>query len=189
MFCRKCNTDKPLEEMLKSGKLKNGEQRYRFCCKDCNREIGNARFRKYRENLTDAQKEREILKKKEWYIKNRERIDLQNKIYLLENIEISTLKRLRARAKKEKIEFNLTIEDIIIPDICPLLEIPIKVNYKASRFNSISCDRLDPSKGYIKGNIRFISQLANQMKNQATPEQLRTFCKNIENYLKDYDIV
>ena len=43
--------------------------------------------------------------------------------------------------------------------------------------NSPSLDRIDSTKGYIKGNVMMMSILANRMKNNATPEQLVKFSK------------
>ena len=49
-----------------------------------------------------------------------------------------------------------------------------------SPFNA-SLDRIDSSKGYIKGNVRFISVMANYAKNIFTDEQLIEFCKAVAN--------
>jgi hypothetical protein len=94
------------------------------------------------------------------------------------------LTRTKARASKKELEFNLTQDDITIPSICPILEIPIFVGNKKDYRNSPTIDRLDNSKGYTKENCRVISMLANTMKNSASKEEIEAFCRNIFNYLK-----
>ena len=42
-----------------------------------------------------------------------------------------------------------------------------------------SLDRIDSSKGYIKGNIQFVSQCINYCKNTMSHEQMLEVCKNI----------
>ena len=39
-----------------------------------------------------------------------------------------------------------------------------------------SLDRIDTSKGYVKGNIQFVSLMAQYAKNEFTDEQVRSFC-------------
>lgn len=81
--------------------------------------------------------------------------------------------RVKSRAKRRGILFDLSIEDIIIPSHCPVLGIPIKavtpVGEDGRRYkdDSPSVDRIDPVKGYVKGNIRVISQRANLLKSNA----------------------
>ncbi len=88
-------------------------------------------------------------------------------------------KRLKERAKKQKLEVELTSDDITVSQYCPILGIELQVNkgLVGGRSNSPSIDRKDSSKGYTKDNVWVISQLANQMKSNATPEQLVVFAK------------
>ena len=79
--------------------------------------------------------------------------------------------RAKYRAKQKGREFTITKEDIVIPDICPLLGTPIQ---------SPSLDRIDSSKGYIKGNVWVISNRANTLKNDATLTELKTLVENLE---------
>lgn len=78
--------------------------------------------------------------------------------------------RLKAKCKKKNIIFTITIDDIKIPSKCPVLGIDI-ILFSGSD-NSPSVDRLVPELGYIKGNINIISNKANRIKNNSTPEEL-----------------
>ena len=82
------------------------------------------------------------------------------------------------RAKQEGIPFNITPQDIIIPDVCPLLKIPLVHQKNRMAGNSPSLDKIVPSLGYVKGNIQVISQKANIMKNSATFEEAALLVKN-----------
>ena len=42
---------------------------------------------------------------------------------------------------------------------------------------SPTLDRIDPSKGYIKGNVEFVSSLANKMMSNASGKDLVRFSK------------
>ena len=45
------------------------------------------------------------------------------------------------------------------------------------RFNSPALDRIDNTKGYIRGNVWVISHRANQMKVDANIEELKLFAE------------
>lgn len=95
--------------------------------------------------------------------------------------------RAKQRAEKHNYEFNIDETDIIIPKVCPLLEVPIVMGSKGDYEYTPSLDRIDNSKGYIKGNIWVISKKANSMKNSASKEELSRFVKNILRYSLNND--
>lgn len=114
----------------------------------------------------------------------RERLKAHSKKQRLNFKERIMLGQARIRARKKDMGFNITVEDIVIPKICPILEIPIITTNTKRLWNSASLDRVDNSKGYIKGNVRVISYLANHLKGIASFKELETFSKNILPYLK-----
>jgi hypothetical protein len=102
----------------------------------------------------------------------------KNRIRRREVVMLSDAKR---RAKSKGWDFDITIEDIVIPDICPVLGIPInRDNNFQQRNNSPSLDRIDSSKGYVKGNVRVISWRANRLKNDATLDELKRIVEYVE---------
>ncbi len=98
------------------------------------------------------------------------------------SLEYKMLARAKSRAKYRELPFNLELSDIVIPDYCPVLGIKlVATRGKSGAFvASPSLDRIKPDLGYIKGNIQVMSQLANQMKNNATPEQLLKFAEWVQ---------
>lgn len=92
--------------------------------------------------------------------------------------EVLRHRAIKCRAKKTGIPFDLCIEDLISPDVCPILGVHLQRGKgHGPQPYSPSVDRIDPTLGYIKGNIQIVSQRANVMKNNATPEELREFAK------------
>lgn len=91
----------------------------------------------------------------------------------------------KKRAKIKNMEFNITVEDIPdIPKYCSVLGIELKSNSTNSPLDSSpSIDRIDSSKGYVKGNIRIISNRANRIKSDATIDELRKVLKDYEKIL------
>lgn len=91
------------------------------------------------------------------------------------NREKNLFQLAQHRAKTKGIEFNIELSDIIIPEICPILGLPIKKAIDGNRDLSPSLDRIDNSKGYIKGNVQVISFKANAMKLTANKDELINF--------------
>jgi hypothetical protein len=84
------------------------------------------------------------------------------------------------RAKDDGIEFTITKDDIIIPDVCPVFKRRFLRKQGYPTDNSPTLDRIDNSKGYIPGNIQVISLLANRMKSNASREDLLQFSEWIK---------
>lgn len=97
--------------------------------------------------------------------------------------EYFMLHNAKTRAKKRQEPCTITVEDIVIPERCPILGIPLAVNTGLLGPGSPSLDRFDPSLGYVPGNVWVISHRANSMKNDASPEELRQFCTTMLNIL------
>lgn len=89
------------------------------------------------------------------------------------------LKQAKKRAKDKGLEFSLTLEDIKIPQRCPIMDEILQYIPGGYSDYSPSIDRIDSSRGYTKDNIQIISSIANRMKWNATKEQLLTFCQGI----------
>ena len=78
----------------------------------------------------------------------------------------------KSRAKKAGMEFSLNREDVLIPDTCPVLGIPIAIGDRGRYDNSPSLDRVDNSRGYTPDNVLVISWRANTLKRDAQIEEL-----------------
>ena len=114
-----------------------------------------------------------------WYKNNKAQSLRESYTFRREHPEHMLFIRARNRAASSRIEFSIEKEDIIVPLVCPYLGIELKVGHEDSRRASPSLDRIDNSKGYIRGNIEVISQLANSMKAHSTKEELITFSKSV----------
>lgn len=68
--------------------------------------------------------------------------------------------------------------------ICPALGIKMKWNSSPHTGNSPSLDRIDPSKGYVRGNLAWISERANTMKHDGTLEELEKLTKWLKKQVK-----
>ncbi len=87
--------------------------------------------------------------------------------------EILMLAAAKRRAKLQAIPFELSVADIVIPEVCPVLGIRLQTEKRGRMTGaSPSLDRLAPELGYVRGNVRVISQRANGLKSDATLAEL-----------------
>lgn len=78
----------------------------------------------------------------------------------------------RRRARNRGVPFSIAKEDVVIPEFCPVLGIPLRIGLCITCPNSPTIDRVIPQLGYIKGNVCVISHKANTMKSDATLQEL-----------------
>ena len=95
--------------------------------------------------------------------------------------ERKLLTSARERSRRYGIECSIELSDIKIPNICPILGIPLQKGKGAPTANSPTLDRKDPKKGYIKDNVQVISMKANTMKSNADTEELIKFANWVLN--------
>lgn len=95
--------------------------------------------------------------------------------------QVRWLGATRQRAKRDGIAFDLKSEELSVPEVCPVLGIPLfRQRGNGPRDNSPSLDRIDPSKGYTKDNVRVISYRANRIKGNCTAAELRAIAAYAE---------
>lgn len=154
LTCTTCKEALPIEQ-FSNQKGNTGNYGKKYTCKPCN----------CKANL-------------QWRLKN----PLKNAL---------TDARLAHRYRPNSVpkEFDIDVDYLkqIDTDICPILGIPIRW-YAGSGTgkhhpNSKSLDRIDSSQGYIKGNVQIISWRANDLKSNATLEELITLGKWAETNL------
>ena len=85
--------------------------------------------------------------------------------------------RARARAGNKGLLFEIQLEDIAIPDKCPILGIELGIAEGIAADFSPSLDRIDSTKGYTKDNIVVISYRANRIKNDSSLEEIEKLYK------------
>lgn len=102
--------------------------------------------------------------------------------FLTNNPKKKLIYSARNNAKLRGIEFNITEDDVVIPTHCPLLGVRLTCIFGEGRVSTnMSLDRIDNTKGYTPDNIQVICDLANRMKQDATPEQLIAFANGVLN--------
>ena len=97
--------------------------------------------------------------------------------YKKQSPETKMLNSAKHRAKKGGYALSITEEDIVIPARCPILGIELAKAEGCHADNSPTLDKIDPTLGYVPGNVQVISHKANSMKHNATAEELRLFAK------------
>lgn len=114
---------------------------------------------------------------KEYYRQNKDAH--RARTYRNRTPERSIFYAARVRAKKSGLEFNITLEDIKIPEFCPVLGIPLAKSKGKLSDGSPILDRRDNSLGYVKGNVFVISNKANRCKSDLTFEEIEALYRYV----------
>lgn len=161
MVMRKCRTCEFIKEAFEYWPQAGRADGLQSECKGCMRERNNAWQR--------ANKTKRTAQKIECVARSRK-----------ERPAYAWFKAARLRAKARGLDFDLQPDDVFIPERCPVLGIPIISQMGSGRprkgqrlDSSPSLDRIDNSKGYVRGNVVIISYRANRIKSDASIEELR----------------
>ncbi len=139
--CTKCDTEKPVADFTASRPRE---------CKACSRAASAA----YRADHLDA-------------VRGRQRV--HQRAY--QGTVKGMLALARLHAGKRGIEFALELDDIFVPEHCPVLGVRLERGRGKCQDASPTIDRLDSSKGYVRGNVTVISHRANTIKSFGTAEE------------------
>lgn len=170
--CSKCKVIKNLEEYPRCSANKDG---HKNMCHVCGRtyaklygKVNRDRLRERRKKVQDSDRNGYLEKRREAYKTNRNKA-----LQYVDTHKIEFLMRAaRRRAKKSGVEFLLS-KPPTIPNVCPVFGLPLVLNArKHADPCSMSIDRINPSFGYVDGNVRIISYRANCLKNDSNKEEL-----------------
>ena len=176
--CSECGLPKSIEEFRRT-RHPNGRRRE---CLTCEQNKTNARQRvKWKhdplwrvartlKNEARAATPQAKRKRKEW----RGHPEMQVKIRMAASKRTPAQRmysQAKTRAKKKNLAFDITLEDVVVPKVCPVLGIPIEPGRGKHHDGSPSLDRSDPLRGYVKGNVAVISHRANLLKSNGTAEE------------------
>jgi len=154
-FCSKCKEHKPLSEFDKDRTSKDGVG---WRCKPCRKE--------YMDNMCRF---------KRWFGGKRSNAKINGIEFTIEPEDIPGVKIEWYNSRRQG--SKNTWRAIKYPKVCPVFGVELDWGMGSLNGNSPSLDRIDSTKGYIKGNVMMISHLANTMKQNVTPEQLKQFSR------------
>lgn len=94
------------------------------------------------------------------------------------------LRAARKRAQEKGVPFTLTLGDIHIPDVCPVLGLPLEPIRSDihQRAGSPSIDEIIPGRGYVPGNVAVISWRANSLKRDGLLAEFRHLVRWLEGF-------
>ncbi|MFL6601799.1 MAG: hypothetical protein ACJ8R9_10755 [Steroidobacteraceae bacterium] len=83
----------------------------------------------------------------------------------------SLLVQAKSRAKREGIPFDIVVEDLVVPEYCPIVGLKMAGSRQGDMAPSL--DRIIPKLGYVKGNVKVVSRRGNRLKSDHDLETLQ----------------
>lgn len=136
----------------------------------------------------ETRKEEATLVRKQHYTENKQYYINKSDEYRRKNPEWLMWYSAKKRAKQRGLTFHIEISDVLLSSHCPVLRIPLIPFSGRLHPNSPSIDRVDNTKGYVKGNIVVISMRANLLKNTATLDELKRLANFYTTYMEGEDL-
>lgn len=90
----------------------------------------------------------------------------------------------KSRARKAKVPFTITVDDIVIPARCPIRGVRLTVPNGKPSDNTMSLDRVKPELGYVPDNVRVVSMRANRQKNDLDADTAQKIADYINKDIK-----
>ena len=153
--CTNCKEHLPLSEFHKGGHKRYGGLSYK--CKSCTKE--------YHDNMCRF---------KSWFISRKAKAKFNGIEFTLLPTDIPGVKIREVITIDRRGGKHTSWEATEYPKVCPVLGTELSWDMSGRQNESPSLDRIDSTKGYVKGNVMIMSDLANLMKSSATPEQKLT---------------
>lgn len=157
----------------------------RQCAKARRREGNKRATQKYRTKNPEKRRELDATYRRAWRKRYRAKDRADKCAWTRNNVASRMLTRAKKRAKVSGRPFDLEKADIKVPEVCPLLGIPLYVGDGLLHSGSPSLDCIVPEKGYVRGNVWVISHRANKIKNDATAFELFAIARGLEKKLAE----
>lgn len=90
--------------------------------------------------------------------------------------------RLTYKAKRQNVQIAVKFADLNFPEFCPVFGIPLDYLLTKPMDFWPSFDRVNPSVGYVSGNVCVISIRANRIKNNGTADEHLRIWKYMNNW-------
>lgn len=157
--CKFCGGVKPLSAFYSNGCFADGTTKYRTRCKDCVLDL--SKIQQPKAYKTKAQRRSSSPK----------------------NFIAGILNH--AAKRKQHLGFDIDIVYLLglyekQHGLCALSRIPMTYTAGAGRVGTnVSIDRIDSAVGYVRGNVQFVCDVVNRMKQDLSEVQLLQWCQHI----------